>query len=122
MNSQPNSPPAHAAPAVAAIDLEAFLTHQPGWQSTAEGAEPAIQKTWRFADFRAAMAFADQVAALAERLNHHPTLTIGWGPCTVRWSTHDAGGLTARDFDAARQTDLLDTGPHAPPDPKGTGA
>ena len=122
MNSQPNSPPAHAASAVAAIDLEAFLTHQPGWQSTAEGAAPAIEKTWRFADFRAAMAFADQVAALAERLNHHPTLTVGWGRCTVRWSTHDAGGLTARDFDAARQTDLLDTGPHAPPDPKGTGA
>ena len=104
------------------MDLQAFLAHQPGWQSTAEGAAPAIQKTWRFADFRAAMAFADQVAALAERLNHHPTLTVGWGRCTVRWSTHDAGGLTARDFDAARQTDLLNPGPNALPNPEGAGA
>ena len=104
------------------MDLQAFLAHQPGWQSTAEGAAPAIEKTWRFADFRAAMAFADQVAALAERLNHHPTVTVGWGRCTVRWSTHDAGGLTARDFDAARQTDLLDPGPNAQPNPEGAGA
>ena len=104
------------------MDLQAFLAHQPGWQSTAEGAAPGIQKTWRFVDFRAAMAFADQVAALAERLNHHPTVTVGWGRCTVRWSTHDAGGLTARDFDAARQTDLLNPGPNALPNPEGAGA
>ena len=62
------------------------------------------------------------VAALAESINHHPTLTVGWGVCAVRWSTHDTGGLTPRDFDAARQTDLLDPGPNALPDPNGAGA
>ena len=47
------------------------------------------------------------------------TLTVGWGVCGVRWTTHDSGGLTARDFDAARQTDLLDPGPDALPAPDG---
>ena len=92
------------------MDLEAFLSHQPGWRRGMDGPAAAIEKTWRFTDFAAAMAFAGRVAELAERLNHHPTLVVGWGVCTVRWSTHDTGGLTAHDFDAARQTDLLDPG------------
>ena len=101
------------------MNLKAFLDHQPGWRSTLEGSAAAIEKTWRFTDFAAAMAFAGHVAALADRLNHHPTLTVGWGVCGVRWTTHDSGGLTARDFDAARQTDLLDPGPDALPAPDG---
>jgi 4a-hydroxytetrahydrobiopterin dehydratase len=99
------------------MDLKAFLAHQPGWHSTTEGSAAAIQKTWRFTNFAAAMAFAHRIATLAEGLNHHPTLVVGWGLCTVRWSTHDAGALTARDFDAARQTDLLDASPEEPPGP-----
>ncbi|MBP7452675.1 MAG: 4a-hydroxytetrahydrobiopterin dehydratase [Ottowia sp.] len=91
------------------------MARQPGWSVATEDGATAIEKTWRFADFRAAMAHAERVAALADRLNHHPTLTVGWGACTVRWTTHDAGGLTAQDFDAARQTDLLAPGPHALP-------
>ena len=104
------------------MDLEAFLAHQPGWRAATEGSAAAIEKVWRFTDFAAAMAFAQRVAALAESINHHPTLTVGWGVCAVRWSTHDTSGLTPRDFDAARQTDLLDPGPNALPDPAGAGA
>ena len=104
------------------MDLEAFLAHQPGWRATHDAGAAAIEKRWRFTDFAAAMAFAQCVAALAESLNHHPTLTVGWGLCAVRWSTHDAGGLTPRDFDAARQTDLLDPGPNALPDPASAAA
>ena len=97
------------------MDLQAFLLHQPGWRGGTDGAAAAIEKTWRFTDFAAAMAFANRVGELAERLNHHPTLVVGWGACTVRWYTHDSGGVTARDFDAARQTDLLAPGAQALP-------
>ena len=53
------------------------------------------------------MALANAVAELAERLNHHPDLQVGWGQVGVRWTTHDAGGVTALDLQAARQTDAL---------------
>ena len=89
------------------MDLEAFLAHQPGWRAATEGSAAAIEKVWRFTDFAAAMAFAQRVAALADSINHHPTLTVGWGVCAVRWTTHDAGGVTALDLDAARDTDTL---------------
>ena len=92
------------------MNLEAFLVQHSGWQVANEAGGAAIEKTWRFADFRAAMAFANEVAALADRLDHHPAMTITWGRCTVCWTTHDTGGLTAKDFDAAHQTDLLATG------------
>ncbi len=104
------------------MDLKAFLANQPGWHTADEGGAQAIEKAWRFTDFAAAMAFATRVAALAERLSHHPTLTVGWGVCRVRWTTHDAGGLTANDFNAARQTDLLDLGPGALPGDTGNAA
>lgn len=70
-------------------------------------AAPAIEKHWRLPGFRQPMALAQAVADLAERLNHHPELLIGHGVCTVRWTTHDAGGVTALDLDAARRTDAL---------------
>lgn len=104
---KPNQPPDRSRQALAATDIEAFLTQHPGW-SVATGGDPAaLEKTWRFADFAQAMAFGQRAAALAERLNHHPDLLIGWGRCTVRWTTHDTGGVSARDLDAARQTDAL---------------
>ena len=75
----------------------------PGWLATLE----ALDKAWRVADFDQAMRLANALAALAERLNHHPDLRIGWGRVGVRWTTHDAGGVTALDVQAARETDRI---------------
>ena len=69
-----------------------------GW--TRDG--DAITRTWRFADFKTAMIFVNGVAALAEKANHHPDVTIHYSEVTLRLWSHDAGGLTARDFDLAR--------------------
>jgi len=57
--------------------------------------------TWRFDDFGGALAAAVTAGMLAERANHHPDLAVGWGRLVVRLTTHDAGGLTARDLDLA---------------------
>lgn len=70
---------------------------------------PALQRCWRLPDFAAALALANAIGALAERLNHHPELLVGWGCLTVRWTTHDAGGITALDAQAARETDAIAT-------------
>ena len=47
------------------------------------------------------MAFVNRVAALAEAADHHPDIDIRYSKVTLALSTHDAGGLTARDFDLA---------------------
>ena len=78
--------------------VAAELARTPGWRR----AGPAIERTWRFRDFREAMAFVNGVAALAERENHHPDVAIHGNEVTLSLWTHSAGGLTARDFDLAR--------------------
>jgi 4a-hydroxytetrahydrobiopterin dehydratase len=67
-----------------------------------------IDKTVRLKDFRAAMAFVNQVADLAEGLNHHPDISISWNRVQLAVSTHDSGGLTDLDFELARAVDALD--------------
>lgn len=104
MVSDSNKLPVAGNTALSAIELEASLTALPGWTAAPAA---AIGKSWRLPDFRQAMAFANAVAELAERLDHHPELQVGWGRCAVRWTTHDAGGVTARDLDAAHRTDEL---------------
>lgn len=85
----------------AALDRELAAT--PGW----ERAGDAIVKTVKLADFRAAMAFVNRVAELAEAADHHPDITIQWNKVTLTLSTHSAGGLTQKDFDLARRLNEL---------------
>ena len=84
-----------------AID-EAFRALS-GW-SLQDG---AIEKAFRFADWRATMAFVNAVSDVANEVDHHPDLALGWGRCTVRWSTHDAGGITQNDLACAARTEVL---------------
>ena len=77
------------------------LGSTPGWERDGE----AIRRTWRFADFKAAMFFVNGVAALAEKANHHPDIAIHYSQVTLRLWSHDAGGVTARDFALARTID-----------------
>jgi 4a-hydroxytetrahydrobiopterin dehydratase len=72
-----------------------------GW----ERAGDAIRKEFRFADFAAAMAFVTRVALRAEALDHHPDILISYSRVTLTLSSHDAGGLTERDFRLAEKID-----------------
>ena len=72
-----------------------------GWERRGD----AIQRTYRFADFRAAMAFANRVAELAEAQDHHPDMLVQYGSVTLTLTSHDTGGLTARDFRLALSID-----------------
>jgi 4a-hydroxytetrahydrobiopterin dehydratase len=75
-------------------EIQERLSRVPGWERW--GRE--IRRTWAFADFRAAMAFVNRVADLAEAAGHHPDIDVRYSKVTLVLSTHDAGGLTARDF------------------------
>ena len=67
----------------------------------------ALERSYPFANFAEALAFVNAVGAAAEQASHHPDIAFGWGRATVRWTTHDAGGITERDSALARRTDEL---------------
>lgn len=83
--------------------LKAALAAVPAW--TRKGS--VIRRTYAFADFAAAMKFVNAVARAAEGANHHPDITVNWNRVTLALTTHDAGGLTAKDFALATKCDRL---------------
>ncbi len=87
------------------------LTSLPGWRGDPKG----IEAHYRFPRYGAGVAFAVEVALLAERIDHHPDLHLGWCAVSVRFVTHDAGGVTARDVEAARLVAALGVAPEPTP-------
>jgi 4a-hydroxytetrahydrobiopterin dehydratase len=70
----------------------------------------ALQRGFRFKDFKEAVAFVNRLAEAAEAANHHPDITISWNAVTVRWRTHTKRAITDRDVEMARRTDDLAAG------------
>ncbi|BBD78212.1 4a-hydroxytetrahydrobiopterin dehydratase [Hydrogenophilus thermoluteolus] len=74
-----------------------------GWQRDGE----TLKRTYRFADFVQAFGWMNQVALVAERINHHPEWRNVWNRVEVTLTTHDAGGLTAKDVALAQAMEQL---------------
>ncbi len=72
--------------------------------------ENALSRTFRFPDFVTAFGFMSEVALVAERLNHHPEWFNVYGTVRVSLTSHDAGGITARDFELARAMERAASG------------
>jgi 4a-hydroxytetrahydrobiopterin dehydratase len=64
-----------------------------------------IEKPYKFDSFAAAIAFVNRVAGVAQELDHHPDMLIQYDRVTLTLSSHDAGGLTERDFRLAGRID-----------------
>jgi 4a-hydroxytetrahydrobiopterin dehydratase len=75
----------------------------PGW--TREGEE--IVRTFDRGNFNGSIAFVNAIATAANAADHHPDIAIAWNDVTLRLSSHDAHGLTERDFGLARTIDDL---------------
>ena len=67
----------------------------------------AISRSFTFADFSEAFAFMTRVALLAEKADHHPEWSNVWNRVDIALTTHDAGGLSARDVAMAEAIDNL---------------
>jgi 4a-hydroxytetrahydrobiopterin dehydratase len=85
-----------ALPRLGGAAVEAGLRELPGWTLGAAG--PRLERTFRFAGFKEAMAFVVAMADLAEREGHHPDFAVHWNTVAVTLWTHDAGGLTENDL------------------------
>lgn len=87
-------------------EAEDLLRGIPKWSL----GEKAIEREFRFKDFRQAMDFANNVAAVANEQDHHPDICISYNKVSVTLSTHKIGGLTMNDFIVAAKIDLLSDG------------
>jgi 4a-hydroxytetrahydrobiopterin dehydratase len=86
-----------------AAQIKAVSPLVPKWKR--QGA--ALQRTFEFKDFLAALKFVNAVARLAEKAWHHPDIDIRWNRVTLLLTTHDEGGLTDKDFVLAQKFDRL---------------
>jgi 4a-hydroxytetrahydrobiopterin dehydratase len=86
-------------------EVETRLAEIEGWSLEDGGA--AITRKFVFKNFSEAFGFMTRAALAAEKLDHHPEWSNVYKTVEVRLTTHDAGGLTALDFDLARRMNRL---------------
>ena len=75
------------------------------WELNADATQ--ISRTFRFKGFAKAVYTANLAAYLADREGHHPDVSFGWGYCTIRYTSHELGGLSLNDFICAAKLDKL---------------
>jgi 4a-hydroxytetrahydrobiopterin dehydratase len=88
--------------------VKAELDRLSGWRLAKGG--KAIAKSFEFADFSEAFGFMARAALVAEKMSHHPDWSNSYKTVKVALSSHDAGGLTARDFKLAAAMDRIAEG------------
>ena len=76
-----------------------------GW--TYEDKSLSLIKTFQFKSYFKNIAFVNAVAWIANKENHHPDLEVSFSRCVVRFTTHDQGGVSEKDFEIAKVIDSL---------------
>ena len=84
-------------------EVASRLGSVPEWKQNGD----EISRTFAFKDFAGSLRFVNAVGAEAEKANHHPDIDIRWNKVKLTLSTHDAGGLTNKDFALAQVCDKL---------------
>ena len=86
---------------LSSAEITAKMLCVPHWSRSGD----LIERTFAFPDFIASMRFVNLMAIEAERTQHHPDILVKYNKVTLGFSTHDAGGLTFKDFDGAIAAD-----------------
>ena len=84
-------------------EIETALSGLNGWKTD----DVNLKKRFSFSNFAESLVFVNRVGAIAEAADHHPDITFGWGYAEFSITTHDAGGLTERDFQLAKEINNL---------------
>ena len=93
------------SPRATAAEMNALMPEIPEWRVVERDGVARLERVFRFASFAEALAFTNDVGALAEAAGHHPAITTEWGRVTVGWWTHAIAGLHRNDFIMAAKTD-----------------
>jgi 4a-hydroxytetrahydrobiopterin dehydratase len=92
-----------APPKLSPSEIEAALPRLPGWKLT----DARLHREYRFPDFIHAFGFMATAAVMIEALGHHPDWSNVYNRVTVDLSTHDAGGVTAKDVELAARLEEI---------------
>jgi 4a-hydroxytetrahydrobiopterin dehydratase len=90
-------------PLLSEADLTAAMRELPEWQVSEDGM--SIARRVSVKGFAKAVYLANLASFLADRAGHHPDVSFGWGYCELRFTTHEAGGLTEGDVICAAKFD-----------------
>ncbi len=80
-------------------EIQARIVELDGWRYNEAG---KLEKHYRFSDFQQAFGFMTRVALIAEKMDHHPDWSNVWNQVHIELNSHDAGGITERDFRLAK--------------------
>jgi 4a-hydroxytetrahydrobiopterin dehydratase len=97
----------HTRRALKPTEIVTRLAALQGWRLSGDGAEAAIEKTYRFANYYETISFVNALAFIANAQDHHPDLSVHYNRCVVRFNTHDVSGISETDFECAAQADAL---------------
>jgi 4a-hydroxytetrahydrobiopterin dehydratase len=81
------------------LEIRRAMGDLPGWLRKGD----AMTKTYSFARFADGIRFVQQIADVADGMDHHPDIDIRYTKVTFSLSSHDAGGITQRDLDLAKK-------------------
>lgn len=101
----------HCAPggqalALNAADIKTNLARLTDWRQIGN----EIERTFTFKNYHETMAFVNASAWVSHQQDHHPDMSVHYNRCVVRYSTHDAGGITLNDLICAAKLDALMAG------------
>ncbi|MDD0853577.1 4a-hydroxytetrahydrobiopterin dehydratase [Halobacteriovorax sp. GB3] len=86
-------------------EIESSLNELDQWSYDQD--KKLLFKEFKFKGFLKTMSFVNAVAWEANRLMHHPDMEVGFSRALIQFTTHDAGGVTSNDFNAAKAIDAL---------------
>lgn len=95
------------APRVTEEEIAQLKPQIPDWNIVEVDGEPHLERTYKFPDFKTALAFTNKVGEAAEAEGHHPALLTEWGKVKVSWWTHAISGLHRNDFIMAAKTEQI---------------
>ena len=85
------------------VEIDEFLNSQNEWAFNNDG----IERELKFKSYMDSIDFINKIAVIAEELNHHPDMTVGWCNIQIRFSTHDLDGLSTYDLKMAEATNNI---------------
>lgn len=94
-------------PAATSEEIARLHSEVPDWKILEVENVSQLQREYRFKNFDQALAFTNEVGAIAQTAGHHPSLLTEWGKVTVGWWTHAINGLHHNDFVMAAKTDEI---------------
>ena len=92
-------------PALSRTQARALLKHPPAWKTNKAATD--TNRTYDFKNYYQTLAFVNAVAWIAHQQDHHPTLTVHYNHCDVRYTTDSIKGLSENDFICAAKIDQL---------------